>query len=107
MGGTGLMRESPAALRFAVHWVMAPIAVLTTAFLPNGNFRTLKKSAIDLLNASFEEETLGKHPKAVYLNGSAIADPRFVHFKVMVPCLRPKLEDVLQDNNVPLLLRHV
>ena len=72
---------------------MAPIAVLTTAFLPNGNFRTLKKSAIDLLNASFEEETLGKHPKAVYLNGSAIADPRFVHFEVVVSCLRPKLGD--------------
>lgn len=46
-----------------------------TAFSPNGNFRTKKKSAKDLLNASFDEEALGKHPKAVYLNGSAKFEP--------------------------------
>lgn len=54
---------------------MAPLAVLTTAISPNGNFRTPSKSAKDLLNASFDEETLGKHPKAVYLNGSAKFEP--------------------------------
>ena len=75
MGGTGLLRESPAALRFAVQGLIAPLAVVTTAFSPNGNFRTVNKSAKDLLNASFEEETLGKHPKAIYLNGSAEAEP--------------------------------
>ncbi len=50
---------------------MAPLAVVTTTLSANGNFRTSKKSAKDLLNVSFEEGTLGRHPKAVYLNGSA------------------------------------
>ena len=75
MGGTGLFKESPAALRFVLLGMMAPLAMATTAFSPNGNFRTKKNSAKDLLNASFDEEALGKHPKAVYLNGSAKFEP--------------------------------
>jgi hypothetical protein len=42
--------------------------------MPNGWFRTPYKSATDVLTASFDEETLGKHPKTVYLNGSARAE---------------------------------
>lgn len=75
MGGTGLFKESPATLRFVLHGVMAPLGVVTTALSPNGNIRTPSKSAKDLLNASFDEGTLGKHPKAVYLNGSARFEP--------------------------------
>lgn len=44
MGGTGLLRESPAALRFAAKRVLAPISVLTSALSPNGNLCTLKKN---------------------------------------------------------------
>ena len=62
-------------MRYLVHGVMAPLAVVTTTLSPNGNFRTPKKSAKDLLNANFEEETLGRHPRAVYLNGSARIEP--------------------------------
>ena len=75
MGDSGLFKESPAALRFVLHWMLAPLAVVTTILSPNGNFRTPKKSAKDLLNSSFEEGTLGKHPKAAYLNGSAKMKP--------------------------------
>lgn len=69
------MKESPAALRSAVDGLLAPLSVLTTALSPNGDFRTLSKSAKHLLNACCEEETLGKHPKAVYLNGCAEMEP--------------------------------
>ena len=46
--------------------VLAPILVYLQ---PNGSLRTPTKSAADLLRASFDEEALGKHPKALYLNG--------------------------------------
>ena len=55
--------------------MLAPLAVVTTILSPNGNFRSPKKSAKDLLNSSLEKGTLGKHPKAAYLNGSVKMKP--------------------------------
>jgi hypothetical protein len=49
--------------------MLAPVLVLLQ---PNGSLRTPTKSARDLLRASFDEKLLGKHPKALYLNGSEV-----------------------------------
>lgn len=73
MPGTSLLKESPAALLFLVHVIMGALVSWWTYLSPNGLFRTTHKSALDLYYASFDEKVLGKHPKAVYLNGNAIA----------------------------------
>ena len=52
---------------------MGPITPALTYFFPNGWFRTRQKSAKDVFYASFDEKTLGMHPKAMYLNGSVKA----------------------------------
>ena len=43
-------------------------------FWPNGMVRSPAKSASDLLLVSFDEEKLGQHPKALYLDGSLKAE---------------------------------
>ncbi|KAF6241010.1 hypothetical protein HO173_000804 [Letharia columbiana] len=43
LGGSGLFKESPAALRFVLYWMLAPLAVVTTILSPNGNFRNSKE----------------------------------------------------------------
>ena len=68
---TGLIRDSSGVLRFFVHWLMWSITPLLTYLFPNGYFRSSSKSAKDVLEASFNESEYGKHPKALYLNGSA------------------------------------
>ena len=73
MSDTELLRESPLHLRLGVNWIVAPLTPILNWLWPNGYFRTRKKSARDLLVASFDEDKLGRYPKAVYLNGSELA----------------------------------
>lgn len=70
MPGTGLLRDSSVVLKIMVHWVGGLLTPLLTWWSPNGFFRTPAKSAKDVFNACFDENTLGRHPQAVYLNGS-------------------------------------
>ena len=74
MTDTELFRDSPFFLRLALSWLVAPMTPLLNRIWPNGYFRTRAKSAHDLLVACFDEnDTLGKDPKAKYLNGSEVA----------------------------------
>lgn len=43
-------------------------------FAPHGFFRSPKKSAGNVLSACFNEEGLGEHPMAVFLDGSQRAE---------------------------------
>ena len=71
--GTGLLRDSSLLLRIVVHWMMGPVTPILCWMSPNGYFRTAAKSAVDLFNASFDQNKGGKYPKGLYLNGSDIA----------------------------------
>lgn len=70
MPDTDLFREAPLALRILLGWIAAPLTPVLNWIWPNGYLRTRAKSAHDLVSACFDEEALGKHPKAVYLNGN-------------------------------------
>ena len=69
MGGTKLTRNGLMILRIIsqVAYLFQDIIVW---YKPNGSLRSPKKSGGDLLRGAFDEEELGEHPKAVYLNGS-------------------------------------
>lgn len=70
MGGTGITRRAPLMMRSFVNWVLPVFQGAALAISPNGMIRSAKKSGGDLFQASFNEETWEKHPKALYLNGS-------------------------------------
>ena len=72
MPGTSLIRDSSLSLRVMVHGLMGTLTPLLQFFFPNGYFRTPNKSAHDVLNACFDESKIGRHPKGLYLNGSAV-----------------------------------
>ena len=69
---TRLARDGPFLIQLLMNWIIPLLAPIFLFFQPNGSLRTPAKSAADLLRASFDENTLGKHPKALYLNGSEV-----------------------------------
>jgi hypothetical protein len=73
---TGIARDGPFAMRFLLAWVipaLSQVIRLLEFVQPNGSLRRPATSATDLRRACFDEnEPLGKHPKAIALNGSAI-----------------------------------
>ncbi|TVY51697.1 WW domain-containing oxidoreductase, partial [Lachnellula cervina] len=75
MGGTGLLRDSPAFVRFLTSYLLYYLQPLMVLLKPNGMARTPKKSGHDLLLACFDEKYLGEYPKALYLGGSEKATP--------------------------------
>ncbi|TVY25107.1 Short-chain dehydrogenase TIC 32-like protein [Lachnellula hyalina] len=75
MGGTGLLRDSPAFIRFLTSYLLYYLQPIMVLLKPNGRARTPKKSGYDLLLACFDEKYLGEYPKAVYLGGSEKAIP--------------------------------
>ena len=71
--GTGIARDAPLIIRIIIAWIIPALAPIMVWMQPNGSLRTPAKSAADLLRASFDESApLGKHPKALYLNGSEV-----------------------------------
>ncbi|TVY92325.1 hypothetical protein LAWI1_G002182, partial [Lachnellula willkommii] len=75
MGGTGLLRDSPAFIRFLTSYLLYYLQPIMVLLKPNGIARTPKKSGHDLLLVCFDEKYLGEYPKAVYLGGSEKATP--------------------------------
>ena len=73
MTDTEMFRESPLLSGLSLSWIVLTLSPILNWIWPNGYFRTRVKSARDLLMASFDEDRLGKHPGAVYLNGSELA----------------------------------
>lgn len=74
MPNTGLVKDAPLMIHFLLHYILGSVIAVVTWLNPNGDYRTVWKSAGDLLNASFNEKDYGKHPQALYLNGSAKAE---------------------------------
>lgn len=75
MGGTGITRLSDGIIRFLTQVVIPLLQEIFILFQPNGMLRPARKSGADLLLACFDESYLGEYPKAVYLDGSARAEP--------------------------------
>jgi|SRR5450432_423323 hypothetical protein len=74
MGGTGLTLKSPPFIRFLTQYVVPALQGISVMVAPNGPMRPTSKSAEDVLRACFDTESLGEHPKALFLDGSAISD---------------------------------
>jgi hypothetical protein len=55
-------------------YLMVPIQAISTFFFPNGPMRTTAQVGKDLCFACFDEEVLGKNPRAVYVDGVRVAD---------------------------------
>ena len=75
MGGTGLTRCSPLLIQFILSYVIYFLQIILVWFSPHGRLRTVMKSGTDLLICCFDEQSLGKYPKAAFLNGSERAKP--------------------------------
>jgi len=71
---TDIMRENLWIFRVPLRKVFQVLTPCVQHLFPNGYLRTAKKSAHDVMNACFakDESTLGKSPKALYINGSAV-----------------------------------
>ncbi len=74
MPNTGLVKDASWAVQFLLHYILGSVISLVTWLRPNGSYRTPWKSAGDLLAASFNEKDYGKHPQALYLDGSMKAE---------------------------------
>ena len=74
MPNTGLVKDASWIIRFLLHYVLGSVISAVTWLQPNGSYRTAWKSAGDLLAASFNEKDYGKHPQALYLDGSRKAE---------------------------------
>lgn len=72
VGGTAITRRGNLTVRFFVLLIRL-LQPLFVHFWPNGPLRTPQKTARDMHYVSFDEETLGKHPKALYVDGTRIA----------------------------------
>lgn len=73
MTDTEIFRDWTLSSRIMLNCVVTPLTPTLNWIWPNGYFRTRAKSAHDLLVACFDEDVLGKHPKAAYLSGSEFA----------------------------------
>lgn len=74
MPNTGLVKDASWIIKIMLHYVLGSMISIVTWFRPNGDYRTPWKSAGDLLFASFDEKHIGKHPRALFLNGTAKAE---------------------------------
>lgn len=75
---TGIVRQSDSwFVRVLMFQVIVPVlAAVWTRLWPNGSFRTLQKSARDVLDAALEcgPPPLSEHPKGLFLNGSELGE---------------------------------
>jgi hypothetical protein len=75
---TEIIRQSPSwFMRVLMFQVIMPVlGTVATRLWPNGSFRTLQKSASDVLSAAVDcdRPPLSEHPKGLFLNGSELGD---------------------------------
>jgi hypothetical protein len=75
---TDIIRSNPSwFVRVLVFQVIMPVlGTVTTRLWPSGSFRTLHKSAGDVLSAALDAgpPPLSEHPKGLYLNGSELGE---------------------------------
>jgi hypothetical protein len=74
VGGTDHYEPStfPSHLYFTLKYVLVPLQSISSLLFPNGPLRSTTQVGKDLNFACWDEETLGEHPKAVYLDGRKI-----------------------------------
>lgn len=75
---TEIVRRSPSwFVRVLMFQVILPVlGTVTTRLWPNGSFRTLQKSASDVVSAALDSgpPPLNEHPKGLFLNGSELGN---------------------------------
>ena len=64
----------PLHLYIMLKYLMVPVQAISTFFFPNGPMRTTTQVGKDLCFACFDEKSLGRNPKALYLDGVKISD---------------------------------
>ena len=69
MPGTGITRDAPWLIQLIMGRVMPLFLGIINYLAPSMPFWTPERSGGDLLCAALDEEKLGKHPKAVTLDG--------------------------------------
>ena len=71
---TDIMRDNLWIFRVPLRKMFQVLTPCVQHLSPNGYLRTANKSARDVMNACFaeDESILGKSPKALYINGSAV-----------------------------------
>lgn len=73
MPNTSLAKDLAAhswVLHIGFQYIMGALIDIISWLNPNGSYRSSWTSAGALLNASFNEKDLGKHPQALYLDGT-------------------------------------
>jgi len=73
VGGTDLYKPMPWLMRIILSYIIVPLQWVLVYFFPNGQLRTASKVGRDLLFACFDEKIIGKHPGAVYLDGTRVS----------------------------------
>lgn len=73
---TGIVRKNPSwVVRVLMFQIIMPVlGIVATWLWPNGSFRTLQKSANDVLSAALDygPAPLSEYPKGLFLNGSEL-----------------------------------
>lgn len=72
MGGTTLLAQMPFYVRWVLMYVMVPIQAVWVLLFRNGRFRTTRQVGRDLVWCCWDEKSLGKTPRALYLNGTEV-----------------------------------
>ena len=68
---TELLRRGSFLLSKVATKIFLPLLAAVSSRMPSkGLYRTTKESAKDVLRAALDVATLGRHPKAVYVNGT-------------------------------------
>jgi hypothetical protein len=71
---SGLGSRGNLVLRMIFKVVLPVASTLASLTNPNGDIRTLSKSAGDVIQACFDTKVVGDKPNGVYMNGSELGD---------------------------------
>jgi hypothetical protein len=73
VGGTTLLTPMPFWLRWIMMYVMVLVQVVWVLIFKNGRFRTKRQVGRDLVWCCWDEKSLGRTPKGLYLNGTEVS----------------------------------
>ncbi len=73
VAGTTLLTPMPFYIRWVIFYLLLPICFIGSLLWENGRFRTTASVGRALVWCSWDMNTLGKSPKALYLNGMEIS----------------------------------
>jgi hypothetical protein len=73
VGGTTLLAQMPFWIRWVLMYVMVPVQAVWVLLFRNGRFRTTRQVGRDLIWSCWDEKSLGKTPRGLYLNGTEVS----------------------------------